>query len=774
MLDESWMESYLAGEPLTNEILSKLIQHRTVMPCFFGSALHMDGVSEFYDALGRLTQAPDFAHDFRAQVFKIARDDKGARLVQAKITGGTLSARQEVYLSSGESAKVSQIRLYDGARYETIGEAGAGMIVALTGLDAVMAGDILTGAADQQSGKPDDMPSDDIPSDRRQAGSVYQPVLKPVLSYTIVPPEGEDPKLFYQKLAELSQEEPELAVSWNERAQEINARLMGEVQIEVLKQQVLDRFGAAVAFAQGSVIYQETIKKPVIGIGHFEPLRHYAEVHVLIEPGEPGSGIVYENRCSDELLDRSWQKTALRHLMEKEHIGVLTGSVLTDVRISLIAGRAHKKHSEGADFREAAWRAVRQGLMQAENVLLEPVFAFTLELPSGQVGRAMTDVRNMGGTMEDPQIGTEEALLTGRAPVALMQDYGREVQAYTGGLGKLSLRFAGYQPCQNAEKVIEEIAYDPDGDLENLSSSLFCEKGAALYVPWDEVPEKCRVESGVEIENGEAEAADNETADCVDSVTSAADVGSASGREKAFGGAKTSDAVSAFSAEDKELQAIFERTYGGREETGKKGRRSSAPKALASGSLVQPQSNGKYQKKEKPPGDVFLLVDGYNIIHAWDELKELAKENLDSSRDALMDILSEYHGSRQGHLIVVFDAYKVKGGQEHVYRYHNIDVVYTKEAETADAYIERVTRRIGKNNDVTVATSDGLEQIIIWGHGARRMSASELKAEVEQAKIEVRAFLAQRNSAKTRLFDHLSEEDAQAMERIRLGLDEKK
>ncbi|MBQ7447691.1 MAG: TetM/TetW/TetO/TetS family tetracycline resistance ribosomal protection protein [Eubacterium sp.] len=782
MLDESWMESYLAGEPLTNEILSKLIQHRTVMPCFFGSALHMDGVSEFYDALGRLTQAPDFAHDFRAQVFKIARDDKGARLVQAKITGGTLSARQEVYLSSGESAKVSQIRLYDGARYETIGEAGAGMIVALTGLDAVMAGDILTGAADQQSGKPDEMPSDDIPSDRRQAGSVYQPVLKPVLSYTIVPPEGEDPKLFYQKLAELSQEEPELAVSWNERAQEINARLMGEVQIEVLKQQILDRFGVSVAFAQGSVIYQETIRKPVIGIGHFEPLRHYAEVHVLIEPGEPGSGVIYENRCPDELLDRSWQKTALKHLMEKEHIGVLTGSLLTDVKISLIAGRAHKKHSEGADFREAAWRAVRQGLMQAENVLLEPVFSFTLELPSGQVGRAMTDVRNMGGTTEDPQIGTEEAVLAGRAPVALMQDYGREVQAYTGGLGKLSLRFAGYQSCQNADKVIEEIAYDPDADLENPSSSLFCEKGAALYVPWDEVPEKCRVESGVEIADAKDDETDADTgagrktgadSDETTGKKPGADPGGAAGKDGLTSG-RASGAVSAFSEEDKELQAIFERTYGGREETGKKGRWSSEPKALASGSLVQPQSNGKYQKKEKPPGEVFLLVDGYNIIHAWDELKELAKENLDSSRDALMDILSEYHGSRQGHLIVVFDAYKVKGGQEHVYRYHNIDVVYTKEAETADAYIERVTRRIGKNNDVTVATSDGLEQIIIWGHGARRMSASELKAEVEQAKIEVRAFLAQRNSAKTRLFDHLSKEDAQAMERIRLGLDEKK
>ena len=754
MLDESWMEAYLSGEPLTNEILSNLIQNKKVMPCFFGSALHMDGVAEFYEALQGLTRAPEYPEDFAAKVFKIVRDEKGARLVEAKVTGGTLSARQEVFLSSKETAKVSQIRLYDGERFETIKEAKAGMIVSLTGLDSALAGDVLTGASDKQNRK-----SDDAFSDRRQTGSAYQPLLRPVLSYTIVPPEGEDPKLFYQKLAELSQEEPELAVSWNERAQEINARLMGEVQIEILKQQILDRFGVSVTFAQGSVIFQETIKAPVIGIGHFEPLRHYAEVHVLIEPGEPGSGIVYENRCPDELLDRSWQKTALKHLMEKEHIGVLTGSVLTDVKISLIAGRAHKKHSEGADFREAAWRAVRKGLMQADNILLEPMFAFWLELPSGQVGRAMTDVRNMGGSLEDPVMDADKAVLTGQAPVALMQDYGREVQAYTGGLGKLSLRFAGYQPCQNADKVIEKITYDPDADLDNPSSSLFCEKGAALYVPWDEVPEKCRVESGVELKDDE-EDTDNGDAD---NVVSATGVVSVPGAEK------TVSAVSAFSAEDKELQEIFERTYGGREEAGKQGRHASNPKGLASGSLVQPQSDSKYQKREKTPGEVFLLVDGYNIIHAWEELKALAKENLDSSRDALMDILSEYHGSRQGHLIVVFDAYKVKGGQERVYRYHNIDVVYTKEAETADAYIERVTRKIGKNNDVTVATSDGLEQIIIWGHGARRMSASELKAEVEQAKIEVRAFLEQRNSMKTRLFDHLPKEEAKMLERMRLG-----
>ena len=730
MCDESWMEAYLAGERLSEGRLQELIAGRKVFPCCFGAALHMEGVQSFYDLLISLTREPQYPDAFGMRIFKLTRDEKGTLLANVKITGGHLTARQEITLENGEPVKVNQIRLYDGARYEVIPQADAGMVVALTGLD--------TAKTDEN-----------------------HLILKPVLSYSIEPEDGTEPKILYQKLAVLSQEEPELAVSWNEQTQEINARLMGEVQIEVLRQKIAERFDVAVAFRKGSVIYQETVKAPVIGIGHFEPLRHYAEVHVLIEPGEPGSGVVYENRCPDELLERSWQKTALRHLMEKEHIGVLTGSVLTDVKISLIAGRAHKKHSEGADFREAAWRAVRQGLMQAENVLLEPYFSFSLALPAGQIGRAMTDIRNMGGTFDDPQIEADEAVLTGRAPVSLMQDYGREVQAYTGGLGKLSLRFAGYEPCQNAEEVIAEIGYDPEADLAHPSSSLFCEKGAALYVPWDEVPEKCRVESGVELADVDGLADGSDSAD----VKRQSENLSAHHKSAVTG---AGGGVSAFSAEDKELQAIFERTYGSREETGRKGRGSSESKGALSGSLVQ--SRDKYQKKEKPPGEVFLLVDGYNIIHAWDELKELAKENLDSARDALNDILSEYHGSRQGHLIVVYDAYKVKGGQEHVYRYHNIDVVYTKEAETADAYIERVTRKIGKNNDVTVATSDGLEQIIIWGHGARRMSAQELKAEVELAKIEVRAFLAERRERGTsRLFDHLSEEDAEMMEQIRLG-----
>ncbi len=732
MCDESWMEAYLAGEQLSDCRLQELIAQRKVFPCCFGAALHMDGVQAFYELLTALTREPQYPDVFGMRIFKFTRDEKGALLANAKITGGHLMARQEVTLENGEAVKVNQIRLYDGAKYEVIPQADAGMVVALTGLDAAKAD-----------------------------GSHL--LLKPVLSYSIEPEDGTEPKILYQKLSVLSQEEPELAVSWNEQAQEINARLMGEVQIDVLKQKIADRFGVAVAFRKGSVIYQETISEPVIGIGHFEPLRHYAEVHVLIEPGEPGSGVVYENRCPDELLERSWQRTALRHLMEREHVGVLTGSVLTDVKISLIAGRAHKKHSEGADFREAAWRAVRQGLMQAENVLLEPVFAFSLSLPSAQIGRAMTDIRNMGGTFEEPQIKEEEAVLTGRAPVSLMQDYGREVQAYTGGLGKLSLRFAGYEPCRNAEEVIAEIGYDPEADLAHPSSSLFCEKGAALYVHWNEVPDRCRVESGVDladademVDDGSLQEGGNPAARMIAEQKPTRKVAGAGG------------GVSAFSAEDKELQAIFERTYGSREENSKKGRHASDAKGTLSGSLVQ--SRDKYQKKEKPPGEVFLLVDGYNIIHAWEELKVLAKENLDSARDALMDILSEYHGSRQGHLIVVFDAYKVKGGQEHVYRYHNIDVVYTKEAETADAYIERVTRKIAKNNDVTVATSDGLEQIIIWGHGARRMSAAELMAEVEQAKIEVRTFLAQRRERGTsRLFDHLSEEEAKRLEEIRLG-----
>ncbi|MBQ9023388.1 MAG: TetM/TetW/TetO/TetS family tetracycline resistance ribosomal protection protein [Eubacterium sp.] len=747
MLDEGWMEDYLAGKALTEEVLRKLIAGRSLFPCFFGSALKMDGVQAFYDAMSRLIEAPSYPDSFGAQVYKVARDEKGGLEAHAKITGGSLFARQTVVNGAGAESKVNQIRIYDGKRFETASEANAGMIVALTGLEDVRAGDMLqtAGGTDQ---------------DAAPSGGI-KPVLKPVLQYTIAPVDDADPKILFQKIKDLAQEDPQLALSWNERTQEINARLMGEVQIGILQQMIKERFDADVVFRQGAIVYQETVSKPVIGIGHFDPLKHYAEVHVLIEPAKRGSGITYENRCPDDVLERTWQKTAMRHLMEKEHVGVLTGSALTDVKISLISGRAHKKHSEGSDFREAAYRAVRQGLMMAENVLLSPVYAFELKVPVGQIGRAMTDIRNMDGTFDDPQMDTDWAVLKGTAPVAAMQDYSTQVASYTAGTGSLSCRFGGYEPCKNTNKIVAEIGYDPDADLDNPSSSLFCRQGAAVFVPWNEVPEAARAESGIEIREADDMLAQTGQGSA---LTGISDRAGKTDRPSSGG-------ISAFSAEDKELQAIFERTYGSKTDSETQKNRSKKSRTdmngNAPGSLMQ--SHSKYQKKEKPPGEVFLLVDGYNIIHAWEELKVLAKENLDSARDALMDILSEYHGSRQGHLIVVFDAYKVKGGQEHVYRYHNIDVVYTREAETADAYIERVTRKIGKNNDVTVATSDGLEQIIIWGHGARRMSASELKAEVEQAKIEVRMFLAQRNSARNRLLDHLPEEEARLLEQMRLG-----
>lgn len=739
LCDEAWMESWLGGTPLTDEVLQNLISGRSLFPCFFGSALKMEGVKAFYDALSALMTAPDYPDRTAARVFKVFRDGKGTLLSQVKVTGGRIAARQQVTDQAGREYKIGQIRLPEGGRSETLQEASAGMVVAVTGLDEIK-------------------PGETVFEDGSQLGrtETAEPYLRPVLQYTITPEEDTDPQILYRKILELAQEEPEISISWDEKRQEIHAQLMGEVQIEILKQQILDRYDEKVAFEKGSVVYRETIEKPVIGIGHFEPIRHYAEVHVLIEPGDRGSGVRFENRCPDELLDRGWQATVMRHLQSRKYVGVLTGAELTDVTISLIAGRAHKKHSEGADFREAAWRAVRQGLMMAESILLEPIFAFTLELPSGQIGRAMTDIRNMGGSFADPEILADSARIQGRAPVSALQDYGMQVQSYTGGLGKLSLRLAGYDTCQNADEIIEQSGYDADADLENPASSLFFSHGAARFVPWDEVPEYVRVNSDI----GLADDPDMQK-------PVSGEMLSARSKQAGTGSPGTSAAVSAFSEEDKELQAIFERTYGGARDT------------ATPGSLMQPagtvQKTDKYadavrRKAEKrEAAQTFLLVDGYNIIHAWEELKDLAKENLDSARDALMDILSDYHGSRDGYLIVVFDAYRVRGGQEHTYRFHNIDIVFTREAETADAYIERVTKQIAKGNDVTVATSDALEQMIIWGHGARRMSASELKAEVENARIQVREYLQQRRHERTRLFDGLSGEDAAMLEEIRLG-----
>ena len=755
MCDEEWMEAYLSGEELTEAKLRAMIASGKVYPCFFGSALHMNGVAEFYQALGSLVQVPEYPKDFTAQVYKILRDEKGSRLAAMKITGGVLHARDEVTDTSGKAHKIHQIRIYEGAKYENVSEAEAGQIVAVTGLDGVEAGECIfipgTGSVAERNGNG----VDDRPKEAGLRSQPVSPVLKPVLRYTIVPEsDAADPKTLFGKIKDLSEELPELSVSWEEQTQTIGARLMGEVQIEIVKELIRERFGAEVRFEQGSIVYQETIAAPVIGIGHFEPIRHYAEVHVLIEPNERGGGIRYENRCPDELLERGWQQTALRHLKNKEHLGVLTGSALTDVTISLIAGRSHKKHSEGADFMEAAHRAVRQGLMQAESVLLEPYYAFRLAVPTEHVGRAMTDIRGMGGTLDDPVMGENQAVLCGRAPVSKMQDYARTVQSYTGGRGSLSTRLDGYDLCQNADEVVAAAGYDPDADLLNPSSSLFFKQGAAVYVPWHEVAEAARVDSGLTItEDGTAEK----------SNTDASDAEQINQRIKHGGG---SHAVSAFSAEDKELSEIFARTYGSKNAKAASRKDKNHGDDLRKIRNVQGTSSGR---KIQEAAESYLLVDGYNIIHAWKDLKDLAHKNLDSARDVLMDILSDYQGSRGGRLILVFDAYRVKGGTERTYRYHNIDIVFTKEAETADAYIERVTKQIAKKYDVTVATSDGLEQIIIWGHGAKRMSAMELKAEVEDEHRKVQEFINRTQRGSSRLFEHLDEEDAEAIEKLRLG-----
>lgn len=687
---EAALNFYLENGTVPEEELRRLIAARKLFPCWFGSALKVEGVEEFLSGLEGYAPVPEYPEAFGARVFKIARDPQGGRLTYLKITGGTLAVKTTLTGGEGKKAwseKVDQIRIYSGARYQAIDRAEAGTVCAVTGLSHTRPGEGL-GAE----------------------GASARPVLEPVLTYRLLLPQGCDPHTALPRLQELEEEDPQLHLAWKEELGEIHLQLMGEIQLEVLRRLILDRFGLEVGFGPGSIVYKETIAAPVEGVGHFEPLRHYAEVHLLMEPGERGGGLVLDAKCSGDVLDKNWQRLVLTHLEEREHPGVLTGSPITDMKITLVAGRAHQKHTEGGDFRQATYRAVRQGLMQAENVLLEPWYDFRLEVPAEQTGRAMSDLQRMSAEFEPPEALGELSRISGQAPVAELQDYLTTVSAYTKGCGRLFCTVAGYFPCHNQEAVAEALGYQAERDVFNPADSVFCSHGAGYIVPWYEVPDHAHVQSGLNLAPRQEETVQ------------------IAGGQASRGGPSLE--------QDKQLRAIFERTYG------KVAAKAFQPaKKPARTSL----DSEKYTIRDQHTGPEYLLVDGYNIIFAWDELKAVARDSVDFARQMLTDVLVNYRGAKKCEVILVFDAYKVKGNPGSVEKVSGIYVVYTKEAETADAYIEKATYDLGKNHKVRVATSDGLEQMIILGHGALRLSARAFRQEVEQTQGELTRLIAEFN-----------------------------
>lgn len=703
---EAALEQFLETGEVEPEEISRLIQERKLFPCYFGSALKMLGVEEFLRGFLDYAQSPSYPEEFGARVFKIARDGQGTRLSYMKITGGSLRVKA---LLSGEE-KVNQIRIYSGEKYEAVSEAAAGSICAVVGLTKTKAGEGL-------GFEPE----------------AFAPVLEPVLTYQIILPEGCDAAVMLPKLYELQEEEPTLHIAWKEEQQEIQAELMGRVQVEILKRLVLERFGVEVSFGEGKIVYKETIRDKVEGVGHFEPLRHYAEVHLLLEPLKPGSGLVFESLCSEDMLDKNWQRLILTHLAEREHKGVLTGAAITDMKITLAAGRAHLKHTEGGDFRQATYRAVRQGLMEADSVLLEPYYEFRLEVPERLLGRAMSDLERMGADFSQAAPEGDLAVLEGKAPAAEMMNYQQEVMAYAKGLGRLFLSFRGYEPCRNAEEIIAQKGYEPERDLDNPASSIFCAHGAGFLVEWSQVKDYMHLEGVLKEKKQEASMAE-----------------AAAWKEKEI------------SLGTEEIDAILERTfYANKGDKAAWKKRKGAKKS-------QPPSVRKYQPVEKK--EEYLLVDGYNIIFAWEELKELAKAELGAARGRLLDILSDYQGIRGCHLMAVFDAYRVEGHATEVFRYHNIFVVYTKEAETADQYIEKFAHENAKKYQITVATSDGLEQVIIRGQGCGLVSASELLEEIAHARAKLRkGYLEGPKEGRNFLFDAVSGDTAEKIQDMRQG-----
>ena len=690
LCDERLMETTLDRGSLTDTDLIPAIARRHVFPCWFGSALKLQGVDALVEGLDRYTRPAPALEAFGAKVFKVSQDEQGNRLTWLRVTGGALKVKAQLTgEADGEpwAEKANQLRLYSGAKFTLAECIGPGQVCAVTGLTKARPGEGLGAERDSDL-----------------------PVLEPVLSYQVLLPEGADVHAALGKLHRLEEEEPQLHVVWNETLGEIHVQLMGEIQLEVLKSLLAERYGLEVSFGPGGILYKETITEAMEGVGHYEPLRHYAEVHLKLEPLPRGSGMQFAADCREEVLDKNWQRLALTHLEEKQHLGVLIGAPLTDVKITLIAGRAHLKHTEGGDFRQATYRAVRQGLMMAEQIhktqLLEPWYAFRLELPSDNVGRAMNDIQNMGGSFDPPETGADgdTTLLTGTAPASTMRSYPMEVVGYTRGRGHLTLTLDGYRPCHNAAEVIEAAGYEPEHDLDNPADSVFCAHGAGFVVPWEQVRSHMHVDSGW-----------GRTAKTEEAVQ-------ARPRRMA--------AYRATLEEDAELLKIFEQTYGPIKRD-----------PLAAFRPTQKRERPDFNAEQWEIQPEYLLVDGYNIIFAWDELNALSKESLEAARHRLMDILCNYQGFKKCVLILVFDAYRVPGSPGSIEQYHNIHVVYTREAETADMFIERVTHEIGKGRRVRVATSDGMEQVIILGHGALRVSARMFHEEVQEAEKEIRRYL---------------------------------
>lgn len=713
--DEQTMEEYLEKGSVAVASIRRLVADRKIFPCYFGSALHLQGVEELMNGICTYQMQKENPAAFGAKVYKIARDGQGNRLTYLKVTGGTLKVKDVI----GENGdKVNQIRVYSGEKYELLSEADAGKVCAVTGLAETYPGQGLGAEKDSEL-----------------------PILEPVLTYRIILPDDCNVHTMLRDLKLLEEEEPELHVVWIEKSQEIHVQLMGDVQIEILQRIIKERFGVLVEFGEGSIVYKETIAAPVEGVGHFEPLRHYAEVHLRLEPGERGSGIQFDSECSEDVLDRNWQRLVLTHLEEKEHKGVLTGSVITDMKITLTSGKAHLKHTEGGDFRQATYRAVRQGLKKAESVLLEPYYEFRIELPSENVGRAMTDIQNRFGKFEAPETLGEMTVLTGIAPVSTLSGYQKDVIAYTGGRGRISLTLKGYDLCHNQEEVVAARGYDSELDLANPTGSVFCAHGAGFVVDWDEVEEYMHMERTLD-QTGEEGLAE---------VT------------------LPKRRHSSIELTQEELDAIYVRTPDPVKQNHGSVTVYAKEKDREPGSAYA-DPKWERRRREKEGRQEYLLVDGYNIIFSWEELRELSEKDIGAARGKLADILSNYQGYRKCTLILVYDAYKVEGNPGEVMKYHNIYIVYTKEAETADQYIEKTVRRIAKDASVTVATSDGLEQVIILGQGANRMSAPGLKEEIERTLAEVRGeHLGKKGSVGNYLFDYLDEETAAEMEKVRLG-----
>ncbi len=688
MCDEDLFETYMEGGEISDTTISELIYNRNLFPCYFGSALQLDGVDSLLEGLYQYTYESIYSENFGAKVFKISKDHNNNRLTHLKITGGSLKVKDILSGMNGAiewSEKVNEIRVYSGEKYDAVGEVKAGDVCAIIGLTNTYQGEGLGFETEEIS-----------------------PSLIPVLSYKLDVQNKVHMNQVYQQLKELEEEDPTLKITWNEEKKELTTSVMGQVQIEVLKSLIKERFDLDVEFGAGSILYKETITNTVEGVGHFEPLRHYAEVHLLLEPGMPGSGLTFESHVSENELSKNWQRLIMTHLEEKTHRGVLTGAPITDICITIVGGNAHLKHTEGGDFRQATYRAVRQGLKKAESVLLEPYYDFTLTIPTDCVGRAMTDISQMEGTMNPPETVHEKSVLTGYAPVSTMWNYINDVNEYSHGQGTLTLKFKGYAPCHNAQEVIEKAGYDSEADLRNPTGSVFCAHGAGFNVPWNEVENYMHVKTSLNLNSIDKEVEKTNSSDVIINR-------------------KTTKSVNDSYATDKELEAIFEKTFGPI-------KRKKYTETTVRNYQQKPK---QYKGKQNNNLPECVLVDGYNIIFAWEELKDIASKNIDGARDRLLDIMSNYQGYKDNTVIVVFDAYNVNRHKETIYKHNNIYVVFTKAAETADMYIAKTTHQMASKYRVTVATSDALEQLIIMGHGALRMSAMNFKEEIDRVNKQI-------------------------------------